>query len=153
MQQIRSETSMDDTNISREDTMKDVGMASTFSAILMQCSEKLYDVALKKVSSWINGKIMEWKVSGKIAASLCRCLTKIRPTKGLAQLMPIVLNALDQVVTEGIKFEDNLNDEIKFLLMLLSEIIRVPGKYLLPYVSRMLGRDLGLLLQISMLWT
>ena len=136
VQQIRSETSMDDTNISREDTMKDVGMASTFSAILMQCSEKLYDVALKKVSSWINGKIMEWKVSGKIAASLCRCLTKIRPTKGLAQLMPIVLNALNQVVTEGIKSEDNLNDEIKFLLMLLSEIIRVPGKYLLPYVSR-----------------
>ena len=54
VQQIRTETSADDTNFSREDNMKDVGMASTFSAILMQCSEKLYDVALKKVSSWLN---------------------------------------------------------------------------------------------------
>ena len=136
VQQIRSETSTDDASISREDNMKDVGMASTFSAILMQCSENLYDVALKKVSSWVNGKIMEWKVSGKIAASLCRCLTKIRPEKGLAQLMPMILRSLDETITEGIKNEDNLNDEIKFLLMLLSEIIRVPGKYLLPYVPR-----------------
>ena len=75
----------------REDTMKDVGIqASTFSAILMQSSEKLYDVALKKVKAWINGRIMEWKVSGKIAAGLCRCLTKVRPEKGLAGLMPVV---------------------------------------------------------------
>jgi hypothetical protein len=76
----------------REDTMKDVGMASTFSAILMQSSEKLYDVALKKVKAWINGRIMEWKISGKIAAGLCRCLTKVRPEKGLAGLMPVVLD-------------------------------------------------------------
>ena len=136
VQQIRSETSTDDASISREDTMKDVGMASTFSAILMQCSEKLYDVALRKVCSWVSGKIMEWKVSGKIAASLCRCLTKIRPEKGLAQLMPVVLNSLDDTLKEGITEEDNLNDEIKFLLMVLSEIIRVPGKFLIPYVSR-----------------
>ena len=136
VQQIRTETSADDTNFSREDNMKDVGMASTFSAILMQCSEKLYDVALKKVSSWLNGKIMEWKVSGKIAASLSRCVTKIRPEKGLAKLMPMILGALDKSLTDGVKDEDNLSDEVKFLLMVLSEIIRVPGKFLLPYVPR-----------------
>ena len=136
VQQIRTETSTDDTNFSREDTMKDVGMASTFSAILMQCSEQLYEVALKKVSSWLNGKIMEWKVSGKIAASLSRCLTKIRPEKGLARLMPMILGALDKTITEGVKNEDNLSDEVKFLLIVLSEIIRVPGRYLLPYIPR-----------------
>ena len=136
VQQIRSESSTDDASLSREDSMKDVGMASTFSAILMQCSEKLYDVALKKVTAWVNGKIMEWKVSGKIAASLCRCLTKIRPEKGLAHLMPVILRALEEIVTESLKHEDCLNDELKFLLLLLSEIIRVPGKYLVPYVSR-----------------
>ena len=136
VQQIRSESSTDDASLSREDSMKDVGMASTFSAILMQCSEELYDVALRKVSSWVNGKIMEWKVSGKIAASLCRCLTKIRPEKGLAHLMPVILRSLEEIVTISLKDEDSLNDELKFLLLLLSEIIRVPGKYLVPYVTR-----------------
>ena len=136
VQQIRSESSTDDASLSREDSMKDVGMASTFSAILMQCSESLYDVALKKVTTWVAGKIMEWKVSGKIAASLCRCLTKIRPEKGLAHLMPVILRSLDDIVTESLSDEDCLNDELKFLLLLLSEIIRVPGKYLVPYVGR-----------------
>ena len=77
VQQIRSEVSTDDASVSREDTMKDVGMASTFSAILIQCSESLYDVALRKVRGWLGGRIMEWKVSGRIAAGLVRCLTKV----------------------------------------------------------------------------
>eukprot|EP00092_Neocalanus_flemingeri_P031411 GFUD01034116.1.p1 GENE.GFUD01034116.1~~GFUD01034116.1.p1 ORF type:complete len:1998 (+),score=527.07 GFUD01034116.1:71-6064(+) len=136
VQQIRSEVSTDDASVSREDTMKDVGMASTFSAILMQSSEKLYDVALKKVKNWINGKIMEWKVSGKIAAGLCRCLTKVRPEKGLAGLLPLILDIIEGIVKDGIRNENNLNDELKFQLMMLSEIIRVPGKYLLPYIDR-----------------
>jgi len=136
VQQIRSEVSTDDASVSREDTMKDVGMASTFSAILMQSSEKLYDVALKKVKSWINGKIMEWKVSGKIAAGLCRCLTKVRPDKGLAGLLPLVLDIIEGIVKDGVKDEDSLNDELKFQLMMLSELVRVPGKFLLPYMAR-----------------
>jgi len=137
VQQIRSEVSTDDANVSREDTMKDAGMASTFGAILMQCSEKLYDVALKKVKNWVNGRILEWKVSGKIAAGLCRCLTKLRPEKGLAALLPLVLDIIEGIVKDGIKNEDNLNDEIKFQLIILSEIVRVPGKYLLPYMDRL----------------
>lgn len=51
VQQIRSEVSTDDAAASREDNMKDVGMASTFSAILIQSSQHLYDVALRKVLS------------------------------------------------------------------------------------------------------
>jgi len=136
VQQIRSEVSTDDASVSREDTMKDVGMASTFSAILMQSSEKLYDVALKKVKTWVNGKIMEWKVSGKIAAGLCRCLTKVRPERGLAGLLPLVLDIVEGLVKDGVKEEDSLNDELKFQLMMLSELIRVPGKFLLPYIDR-----------------
>merc|ERR1712015_94330 len=80
VQQIRSEVSTDDATVSREDNMKDVGMASTFSAILIQCSCGLYDVALRKVAGWLAGRILEWRVSGRIAAGLARCLTKVLPS-------------------------------------------------------------------------
>lgn len=148
VQQVRSEVSTDDANVSREDTMKDVGMASTFSAILMQSSEKLYDLALKKVKSWVNGKIMEWKVSGKIAAGFCRCLTRVRPDRGLAGLMPVILDIIEGLLKDGVENEDTLNDELKFQLMMLSEIIRVPGKYLLPYIDR-ITKILDLLVEHS----
>ena len=49
MQQIRSEVSTDDASVSREDTMKDVGMASTFNVMLNHSNEAFYDVAIKKV--------------------------------------------------------------------------------------------------------
>ena len=44
--------------------------------------------------------------------------------------------------------EENLGDGLKFQLMVLSEMVRVPGKYLGPYVAR-LGRELEGLVQHS----
>ena len=139
VQQIRSEVSTDDAAVSREDTMKDVGMASTFSAILIQSSQALYDVALKKVKGWLAGRILEWRVSGKIAAGLCRCLTKVRPERGLAGLLPSLLTALEMGLGErenGNK-DTPLTDEMKFQLMVVAELVRVPGNQLLPYLDRL----------------
>jgi hypothetical protein len=86
--------SSDDTGISREDTMKNAGLASTLNTILMQSSEPLYDLAVRKIRSFVSGRILEWRVAGKIAASLCRCLVKVRPVKGLAMLLPMVCDTI-----------------------------------------------------------
>merc|ERR1719228_694521 len=136
VQQIRSEVSTDDASVSREDTMKDVGMASTFSAILIQSSEALYDVALRKVRTWLGGRIMEWKVSGRIAAGLCRCLTRVRPERGLAGLLPSLLSSVENGLGDR-EGDETLGDEIKFQLMVLAELVRVPGNCLLPYLDRL----------------
>jgi len=48
--------------------------------LFVQASSEIYDVALKKVQSFVAGRILETKIAGKIAASLCRCLVKIRYT-------------------------------------------------------------------------
>ena len=113
-------------------------MASTFSAILIQSSRALYDVALKKVKGWLTGRILEWRVSGKIAAGLCRCLTKVRPERGLAGLLPALLTALDIGLGERKDtIEAPLTDEMKFQLMVVAELVRVPGNQLLPYLDRL----------------
>ena len=50
VQEVRSEVNTDNASVSHEDTMKNVGMASTFSTIIIQSKlEPLYDVDLKKV--------------------------------------------------------------------------------------------------------
>lgn len=90
VEHTRSETAAEDASVSVEDNMKDVGMAATFSAVLTQCSRPIYEAALRKTKSFVEGRILEAKVAGKIAASLCRCLVKARPEEGLAALMPTV---------------------------------------------------------------
>jgi hypothetical protein len=42
--------------------MTGMSLASTFISILVQSSETVYDVALKKVHSYITGRILEAKV-------------------------------------------------------------------------------------------
>jgi len=133
VEQTRSEVSRDDTNLSREDSMKDVGMASTFSAILSSCSEPIFDTALRKIKNFISGRILEWKVSGKIAASLVRCVAKARPVKGLAAFLPMVCRNIEGLIGD-VKSDDNLDDELKFQLVLMTELVRVPGKFLLPHL-------------------
>ena len=86
--------SSDDTGLSREDTMKNVGLASTLNAILMQSSEPLFDLTARKIRDFVTGRILEWRVAGKIAASLCRCVVKVRPNKGLAMFLPTVCDSI-----------------------------------------------------------
>ena len=44
----------------------------------IQSSSEIYEVALKKVGAFVSGRILETKIAGKIAASLCRCLVIVR---------------------------------------------------------------------------
>ena len=74
-------------------------MASTLGAILMQSSVRIYDVAARKVKSYISGRILECKVSGKIAASLAKCVVRIRPQKGLELFLPYIC---DQILSKYI---------------------------------------------------
>ena len=73
LQQTREEVSTSDHRNNVEESMRDIGMGSTFNSILNQCSAQVFEVALKKTSEFVRGRILETKISGKIAAGLCRC--------------------------------------------------------------------------------
>ena len=121
--QTREEMSLNDHRNSREEQMKDIGLSSTFNSILKQCSSSLYDVALKKVKNFVSGRILETKIAGRIAASLCRCLVRVNPKKGLAAFIPKACSVLDDLIQDDtVKDEDKLDDEIKFNMLIISEV-------------------------------
>ena len=123
LQQTREETSISDHRNNREESMKDIGMASTFNVILIHSSEALYNLALKKVQSFVKGRILETKIAGRIAASLCRCLVRARPEKGLAAFVPDACNVIGELLTEDmINHEDLIDEELKFNMHVLSEV-------------------------------
>ena len=98
-------------------------MASTFNVILIHSSEALYNLALKKVQSFVKGRILETKIAGRIAASLCRCLVRARPAKGLAAFVPDACEIISDLLTEDmINHEDLIDEELKFNMHVLSEV-------------------------------
>ena len=102
--------------------MKDSGMAYTFSACLDNSSLKIYELALKKVKNFISGRILETRIAGKIAASLCRVLCKIRPEKGLAAFLPVALRKISSLIKEETSKDQNLDNELMFNLLIMSEV-------------------------------
>jgi len=130
----RQEMAPSDHRTNHEDSMKDIGMASTFNAILVQSSSEVYDAALHKMQSFIQGRILEPKIAGKITAGLCRCLCKARPERGLPVFLKPAINRVKELLREEVLMEESVDDELKFNLLLLSECVRVPGQHLLEYL-------------------
>lgn len=97
-------------------------MASTFAAILTQSSPSVYDAALRKLQNFVNGRILEPKIAGKITASLCRCATKVNPAKGLKAFLPTACRTIKSLISDELKSEEQVDDELKFNLLILSEV-------------------------------
>ena len=136
LEHTREEMSSSDHRTSKEDTMKNSGMASTFSSIITHASTPIQNLALRKVEKFINGKILEIKVSGKIAASLCRCLVRVIPAKSLKAFVPNAIRTIEDHFANGsIEKDEILDEEVKFNLLLLSECVRCVGTFLLPYLD------------------
>ena len=82
----------------------------------------MFDIAMKKVHNYVSGRILETKVAGKIAASLCRSLCKVRPEKALKVFLAGSIATCQRLLGEGKLDLDNLDNELKFNLQILSEV-------------------------------
>ncbi|KAK4321981.1 hypothetical protein Pmani_007247 [Petrolisthes manimaculis] len=134
--------------MNREENMLEMGLSSTFSAILTQAHPKIYQVALQRLQTFIKGKMIEIHVAGKFAANLCRSAVKVNPPEALKVFVPGVCRLLIALTdNEEIQNEEHLDDELLFNLLLLSELVRCSGCYLVQYVpqiSQVLQRTLHL---------
>ena len=52
-----------------------------------QSSSAVYDAALRKVHNYVEGRILEARVAGRIAAGLCRALCKVTGLNNLTDFM------------------------------------------------------------------
>ena len=109
----REEQSASDHRRNREDGMKDMSLGSTFFAILTQSSSAVYDAALRKVQNYVEGRILEARVAGRIAAGLCRALCKVRPERALKVFLPPALERVERLLAEvDVDKEENLDQVI-----------------------------------------
>ena len=131
---IRQEQSISDAHMSSEESSINIGIVTCFDSILHQADFDIQQLAIGKLEEYLRGRILEPKVAGKIASGMCRTCAKISPERILGSQVPRVCKTLVSTFGEADLDSDlYLGDEIMFNLLLLSDIVCVPGFYLLPF--------------------
>ncbi|XP_064483757.1 proteasome activator complex subunit 4-like [Ornithodoros turicata] len=126
----------DTEKMNAEENILEMGLASTFSFILTQCSPEIYKSALDKLYSFASSRILETKVSGRYVANLCRSAARVNPAMALNTFVPhfgklvLTLTESEEVVSEEL-----LDDELLFSLLLLSEMVLCSGEPLLQHLE------------------
>uniref|UniRef100_A0A3Q0QZR4 Proteasome activator Blm10 mid region domain-containing protein n=1 Tax=Amphilophus citrinellus TaxID=61819 RepID=A0A3Q0QZR4_AMPCI len=112
------------------ESLVELGLSSTVSTILTQCSLEIYKVALQKVYNFATSNIFETCVSGRMVADMCRAAAKCHPAESLRLFVPHCCSVISHITDSH---EDELDKELLWNLQLLSEVTRVDGKQLLKY--------------------
>uniref|UniRef100_A0A671Y3T0 Proteasome activator subunit 4 n=1 Tax=Sparus aurata TaxID=8175 RepID=A0A671Y3T0_SPAAU len=136
LEQTREETETE--KMTHLESLVELGLSSTFSTILTQCSLDIFKVALEKVFNFATTNIFETRVSGRMVADMCRAASKCHPAESLKMFVPHCCNAINQIaVNEEVLNEEELDKELLWNLQLLSEVTRVDGDKILPYRSNL----------------
>uniref|UniRef100_A0A673LWV1 Proteasome activator complex subunit 4A-like n=1 Tax=Sinocyclocheilus rhinocerous TaxID=307959 RepID=A0A673LWV1_9TELE len=136
LEQTREE--METEKMTHLESLVELGLSSTFSTILTQCSMEIFQVALEKVFNFATTNIFETHVAGRTVANMCRAATKCHPAEALKLFLPHCCNAILQISTyEEELNEEELDKELMWNLQLLSEVTRVDGDQLLLYRSQL----------------
>uniref|UniRef100_A0A8C9XJ56 Proteasome activator subunit 4 n=1 Tax=Sander lucioperca TaxID=283035 RepID=A0A8C9XJ56_SANLU len=136
LEQTREETETE--KMTHLESLVELGLSSTFSTILTQCSLDIFKVALEKVFNFATTNIFETRVAGRMVADMCRAASKCHPAESLKLFVPHCCNAINQIaVNEEVLNEEELDKEFLWNLQLLSEVTRVDGDKVLPYRSNL----------------
>lgn len=141
LEQTRDETETD--TQTHLESLVELGLSSTVSTVLTQCSTEIYKVALQKVYNFATTNIFETCVSGRMVADMCRAAAKCHPAESLRLFVPHCCSVIFDITNnEELQGEDELDKELLWNLQLLSEVTRVDGEQLLKYrgeLERILG--------------
>uniref|UniRef100_A0A8C1XAY8 Proteasome activator subunit 4a n=1 Tax=Cyprinus carpio TaxID=7962 RepID=A0A8C1XAY8_CYPCA len=141
LEQTREE--METEKMTHLESLVELGLSSTFSTILTQCSMEIFQVALGKVFNFATTNIFETHVAGRMVANMCRAATKVSVLMSLKTFgsetlfAPIFLLTYHVFSDEEVLNEEELDKELMWNLQLLSEVTRVDGDQLLLYRSQL----------------
>ncbi|KAI4905889.1 hypothetical protein NFI96_014094 [Prochilodus magdalenae] len=136
LEQTREEMETEKTHL---ESLVELGLSSTFSTILTQCSTDIFQVALEKIFVFATTNIFETHVAGRMVADMCRAAAKCQPEKSLKLFVPHCCNAIIQITNnEEVLNDEKLDKDLLWNLQLLSEVIRVDGKKLLLYSTQLI---------------
>ncbi|XP_037134484.1 proteasome activator complex subunit 4B-like isoform X1 [Syngnathus acus] len=136
LEQTRAETETD--TRTHLESLVELGLSTTVSTVLTQCSTDIYTVALQKVYNFATSNIFETCVAGRMVADVCRAAAKCHPAESLKLFVPHCCSLIFQITeNEDLRSEEELDKELLWNLQLLSEVTRVDGEQLLRFAGEL----------------
>lgn len=133
-------TSSAQDNLNPEQTLLEVGLSSTFKSILEQCSTPIFESALSCLFNFVSNTYYETHVGGRFVANLCKSAVKVNTEKSLRLFIPHFTGNIRRLIAanEDLKNEEKLDVEFLWNILMLSQVVRSPGQYLLVYKEELL---------------
>uniref|UniRef100_A0A2K6F2P3 Proteasome activator complex subunit 4 n=2 Tax=Propithecus coquereli TaxID=379532 RepID=A0A2K6F2P3_PROCO len=120
LEQTREETETE--KMTHLESLVELGLSSTFSTILTQCSKEIFMVALQKVFNFSISHMFETRVAGRMVADMCRAAVKCCPEESLKLFVPHCCSIITQLtMNDDVLNEEELDKELLWNLQLLSE--------------------------------
>ncbi|GAB1609586.1 proteasome activator complex subunit 4-like [Argonauta hians] len=129
-----------DCSFNPEQSWLEIGLSSTFTAILQQCSTPIFKSALKCLFNYVSRTVYETRVGGKFVSDLIKAAVKVNPTTSLKLFIPHFCNNIKCLLSanEDIKNEEKLDVEFLWNMLMLSQVVRASGDSLLPYIKEVM---------------
>ncbi|EMP23881.1 Proteasome activator complex subunit 4 [Chelonia mydas] len=126
LEQTREETETE--KMTHLESLVELGLSSTFSTILTQCSKEIFKVALEKVFNFAVSNIFETRVAGRMVADMCRAAVKCCPEESLKLFVPHCCSVITHLtINDDVLHDEELDKELLWNLQLLSEDWGKPG--------------------------
>ncbi|XP_028036645.1 proteasome activator complex subunit 4-like isoform X2 [Bombyx mandarina] len=139
LEHVRLDTKESDGMRSKADAVMEAALSSATTAVLMQCSPKIFKEALRKFKSFATQTTFETNVSGSMVGVLLRVFARVDPESTLAAFLPLLCDELDELLAsdDALK-EENPPRDLMYRLVLLMHLVECDGTVLLKYVPRII---------------
>lgn len=139
MEHVRLDTKESDAVRSKTDAVVETAISSAATAVLMQCSPKIFKEALRKFRSFATDSTFETNVSGSMVGVLLRVFARIDSETTLAAFLPKLCEDLKELLsTDEALHEENPPRDLVYRLVLLMHVVECDGTVLIKYADDIL---------------
>lgn len=139
LENVRLDTKETDWGRSKTDAVVETAISSAATAVLMQCSPKIFNEALRKFKAFATESTFETSVSGSMIGVLLRVFARINSEATLAAFVPKLCEELTELLaTDEALREENPPRDLVYRLVLLMHVVECDGTILLKYISQII---------------
>ncbi|XP_060805036.1 proteasome activator complex subunit 4B isoform X2 [Amyelois transitella] len=139
MEHVRLDTKESELSRSKIDGVMETSMSSAATAVLMQCSPKIFKEALRKFKAFATESTFEINVSGSMVGVLLRVFARVDSEATLAAFVPKLCQELTELLaTDETLHEENPSRDLVYRLVLLMHAVECDGVVLLKYIPQIL---------------
>ncbi|XP_074105098.1 proteasome activator complex subunit 4 [Cotesia typhae] len=135
-----SQESQDNVSMkTRLETMVEYSLTSVCTVLLLCTSDDIFRSALHKLRGFVTERVLETRISGPLAASLCQSFARVNGAETLKALLPTISQSILDILEESdVAKEETIEDRLLYPMLLLSNITNTQGNNLSPYMDTLI---------------